>query len=328
MNKKLIFLLTIILVFVCIEKSKANSPNAYLYKATMRLSGEAPSAPPVPSVTNNCGSSTLTEPAPPAGSGILYYWQETNPSGTNITKPASSAYTATTSGTYYVRAYNEFGWSPSTGIYVSVKAIPAQATSSNQSRCGSGTVTLTASCSTPGATFNWYQGSTLKLSGEATYSPNITATTTYTVISYLNGCIGTGSNVLATVKPIPSVTGATSAARCSTGTVTLGAVASAGTIKWYGESTGTESYLAGGTSYTTPSINETTTYYVDATDNGCTTASRTSVLATIFTKPTVSASNNGPICMGSTLAMTGEPGGMAHSRQAKGLQARIKRVFR
>ena len=46
---------------------------------------------------------------------------------------------------------------------------------------------------------------------------------------------------------------------------------------------------ATGVSFTTPSIAATTTYFVDATANGCTTATRTSVAATVNAKPITSA---------------------------------------
>jgi subtilisin-like proprotein convertase family protein len=43
--------------------------------------------------------------------------------------------------------------------------------------------------------------------------------------------------------------------------------------------------LGTGASFTTPSISTTTTYYVDATYNSCTSATRTAVLATILSTP-------------------------------------------
>ncbi|HLP20570.1 MAG TPA: T9SS type A sorting domain-containing protein, partial [Chitinophagales bacterium] len=79
-------------------------------------------------------------------------------------------------------------------------------------------------------------------------------------------------------------TGTTPALRCDAGTVDLGATASAGTINWYAASSGGPS-LGSGTTFTTPSIAVTTPYYVDATNNGCTTASRTAVTATVAGKP-------------------------------------------
>jgi hypothetical protein len=78
----------------------------------------------------------------------------------------------------------------------------------------------------------------------------------------------------------PTITGTTAGSRCGSGSVTLWATASAGTINWYSAATGGTS-LGTGTSFTTPSLTVTTTYYVDATDNGCTTAARTAVTATI-----------------------------------------------
>ena len=52
-----------------------------------------------------------------------------------------------------------------------------------------------------------------------------------------------------------------------------------------------ESRLGTGTSYTTPSISTTTTYYVDATSGTCTTATRTAVIATVNALPTAPTQN-------------------------------------
>jgi gliding motility-associated-like protein len=73
--------------------------------------------------------------------------------------------------------------------------------------------------------------------------------------------------------------------------VTLGATPSAGSINWYSGLTGGSS-LQTGSSYTTPSINTTTTYYVDATNNGCTTVTRTAVVATVNTTPLTPVANS------------------------------------
>ncbi len=115
--------------------------------------------------------------------------------------------------------------------------------------------------------------------GQAITTPSISATTTYYVDATDGGCTtATRTAVIATVNTIPTITGTTPGSRCGTGTVILGATASAGTINWYAASSGGTS-LGTGTSYTTPSISTTTTYYVDATDGGCTTATRTAVIS-------------------------------------------------
>ncbi|TRW99880.1 immunoglobulin domain-containing protein, partial [Flavobacterium gawalongense] len=102
-----------------------------------------------------------------------------------------------------------------------------------------------------------------------------------------------------TVGSLPTVTGTTPSARCGTGSVTLGATASAGIINWYTDPTGGSS-LATGNSYITPSIASTTIYYVDATENSCTSA-RTAVTATINPLPTATITGILTACLTTTL---------------------------
>jgi len=98
----------------------------------------------------------------------------------------------------------------------------------------------------------------------------------------------------------PTITGTTPGSRCGTGTVGLSATASAGTISWWAASTGGTA-LATGNSYTTPSISTTTTYYVDATNAGCTTPTRTAITATVNSPAPSGGSITGStsVCAGS-----------------------------
>jgi hypothetical protein len=105
-----------------------------------------------------------------------------------------------------------------------------------------------------------------------------------------------------TTTTAPTITATTPSSRCGSGTVTLGATASAGIVNWYTASTG-GSAVSTGTSYTTPSISSTTTYFVDATNNACTTASRTAVVATV--NPAVSISGSSTVAVGSTISLSG-----------------------
>jgi hypothetical protein len=150
------------------------------------------------------------------------------------------------------------------------------------SRCGSGTVSLGATASS--GTINWYSASTGGTSlgtGTSFTTPSISTTTTYYAEATNNGCVSSSRTaVIATVTSIPTITGTTASSRCGSGTVTLGATASAGIVNWYSASTGGTS-LGTGTSFTTPSISTTTTYYTEATSNGCASASRTAVTATV-----------------------------------------------
>ena len=117
-----------------------------------------------------------------------------------------------------------------------------------------------------------------------------------------------GTNL--TINALPAITGTTPASRCGTGTVALGATASTGTINWYTALTGGVSQGTG-TSFTTPSISSSTTYYADATSAaGCTSTPRTSVLATINSVPAVvTVSGAGSFCGNTTITASGGAGG-------------------
>ncbi|MGL2963235.1 choice-of-anchor D domain-containing protein [Flavobacterium sp. RSB2_4_14] len=126
-----------------------------------------------------------------------------------------------------------------------------------------------------GVTGNW-AANAVTISG----APTGLGTFNYTV-TLTGGCgpLTTATGTF-TVTPVPTITGTTPGSRTGAGTVNLGATASAGTINWYAAATGGAS-LGTGTSFTTPVISTTTTFYVDATNNGCTTGTRTAVVATV-----------------------------------------------
>jgi len=73
-------------------------------------------------------------------------------------------------------------------------------------------------------------------------------------------CLNSTSDTALVLKP--SVVSVANAVRCAPGSVTLGATASDGTINWFDASTGGSS-LGTGTSFTTPSLASTTTYYAE-----------------------------------------------------------------
>jgi RHS repeat-associated protein len=83
----------------------------------------APSTPSTPSAQNNCGNTKLTRGTPPGG--VTWYWQGTNAFGMS-TGNSSSTYTATESGTYYIRARNNTTscWSGVRSVSVTVDKGP------------------------------------------------------------------------------------------------------------------------------------------------------------------------------------------------------------
>ena len=120
-----------------------------------------------------------------------------------------------------------------------------------------------------------------------------------TLTRILNGCSNNAISDVVTVTPLPSITSTTPASICGAGPVTLAANASAGTLNWYADSTGGSS-LATGSSFTTPSLSVSTTYYAEATNNNC-ASSRAAVPATVAYPAT--RSMNASICSGQQLTV-------------------------
>ncbi len=149
----------------------------------------------------------------------------------------------------------------------------AVATATPASICTSGTTTLALTPATGygAAKFQW-QSSTnnstfTDVTGATavTYTTPVTTTNTYyraTIKNSANAaCFNSASDTARVYNPL--VTATTPAARCGTGTLNLGATASEGILNWYAAATGGAS-LGSGSSFTTPSISTTTTYYVGA----------------------------------------------------------------
>ena len=151
-------------------------------------------------------------------------------------------------------------------------------TATNTTICISGTTvaSLSGSATTGTGNTKQWQSST----NGTTYTDIVGATgATYTsgtltsniyyqcVLTCAAGGTATSTPVMITVNN-PTVDSTTPNSRCGTGTVALGATASAGaTLNWYAAASGGSS-LGTGTSFTTPSIATTTPYYVEASLGG------------------------------------------------------------
>lgn len=94
---------------------------------------------------------------------------------------------------------------------------------------------------------------------------------------------------------IPKITTTVASSRCGSGTVTLTANASGGTVNWYDSPSG-GTPLTSGNTFTTPILNETTSYYVDAFDNQCSSVIRKEIIATIYEIPTITSATDGENC--------------------------------
>ncbi|KKN50301.1 hypothetical protein LCGC14_0634150 [marine sediment metagenome] len=101
----------------------------------------------------------------------------------------------------------------------------------------------------------------------------------------------------------PEILSATGNSRCGTGTLQLTATANEdATIQWFSRATG-GTVLQTGPSFTTPSIQQTTSYFVEGTANGC-TSPRTEVIAEVFPQPSAGVPVNTSSCNSADFGVT------------------------
>lgn len=249
---------------------------------------------------SRCDSGTVTLQASTNVGTLNWYNAATGGTlvgtGTSFTTPSLTSTT-----TYYVESLNGVCSSSRSAVVATVNTTPTITSTTPATRCGSGSVTISATASA--GTIWWYDAPTAGtlLASGTSFSPNVNATTTYYVETTLNGCTSPRTAVVVTVNTTPIITSTTPASRCDAGTVTLQATASSGTLNWYDAPTG-GILLGTGTSYTTPSISSTTTYYVEATLGTC-NSTRTPITATINVTPSITSTSPSQVCDSGTVTL-------------------------
>jgi PKD repeat protein len=244
-----------------------------------------------PSITSTspsqvCDSGTVTLGATANAGTLNWYNVATGGSvlgtGNSFTTPS-----ITTTTTFYVEAVNGSCTSVRVPVLATVNATPSITSTTDLTVCGNvgGTLSATASA----GTLYWY---TLASGGSAfatgTSIPVSGGSFTYYVEAISNGCVSTRVPVVYTNNPIPTITSVTPAGRCDSGSVTLQATTDIGTVNWFDAPTG-GNLVGTGTSFTTPVLNSTTTYYVESSSASCNTPTRTAVTATINEQPIITS---------------------------------------
>ena len=165
--------------------------------------------------------------------------------------------------------------------------IPQITETTEDSRCGTGSVTLGAKSNL--GIVQWFEqenGGVVIGTGESFITPAIANTTVYYVETKYPICTksATRTPVTATILNIPVVTTPNSKfSLCGEGFITLTAATSEGTLYWYSEPTG-NSLIAVGTSLTR-SFNKNTTLFIEAVNDYCTTGTRIPVEVVVYDLP-------------------------------------------
>ncbi|RYY37619.1 MAG: gliding motility-associated C-terminal domain-containing protein, partial [Sphingobacteriaceae bacterium] len=152
--------------------------------------------------------------------------------------------------------------------------------------CSGGTAQINITSPSAG-TFTWYDaptGGNVVFTGTNFTTPELTETTTYYIENIRNGCAGSRRypiQVLVNDPPAAPVVTPASASIFSGQTTTF--TASAGnnvTIRWYDQPTG-GTLVHTGSTFTTPSLSDNTTYYAESSIGDCVNPTRTPAPVTV-----------------------------------------------
>jgi gliding motility-associated-like protein len=264
----------------------------------------------------NGSAATLSVSTPVAG--VNYKWYD-SASMTNLLFTGSTYVTgAITSPTnFYVGATNASNCSSSSLAMAQVTVNPAPgapiiANGGTVQTCSGSTVTLTIANPQSGFTYNWYAGA----SGGSVVSTGTSFTTaalTNNVTYYAEAVNGSGCSsasrtaVAININPVPVTPVLTQAnATICAGTRTTFAVNNAGTstVNWYDAATNGNLLFTGASYTVTPTANAS--YYAEATNGSCVSATRAVATVTINAIPATPVLTAGTVavCSGSAATLS------------------------
>lgn len=265
--------------------------------------------PAAPAVTNNgplCSGSTLNLST--TVTGVTYNWTGPATFSSTVQNPTITPVTNAATGTYSLTVTSNGCTSVAGTTSVVINntpnaPIPKVNTLVSDTVCAGASVTLTSNL-IAGATYSW--------TGPNSYTaavrnpPVITGATplmsgTYSLTVTVGGCTSLPATVNLLVNPIPPAPTVNGASICSGATATLSATAPGDVYNWYDAATG-GTLIFTGNPFTTPSLTDTITYYVQSTINGC-TGPRTSVTVNVSPSFTVNTIPDDSICSGASFTL-------------------------
>ncbi len=189
--------------FRCVVNGDLASP---VFSNTVTVVAVAPPPPPVGTGASVCAGSPATLTAS-GGSPGQYRWYTVATGGTAIAGETNATYTTpalTASTDFFVAINNGTCESARTVVTATINATPAAPTTTGATRCGNGTVTLSATGGAAGQ-YRWYTVATggTAIAGEtnATYTtPALTASTDFFVAINNGTCESGRTAVTATIQ--------------------------------------------------------------------------------------------------------------------------------
>ncbi|RFM26124.1 hypothetical protein DXN05_21190 [Deminuibacter soli] len=260
-----------------------------------------------------CSGTTASLQISNAQPGVVYNWYDA-PVGGNQVYTGASITTGVLNAdvTYYAEAVSAAGCTGSarTAVAITVTTKPGApviASGNNTSVCSDATAALAISAPQAGYTYNWYDAATggnLVFSGTQVTTPALTANTTYYAEAVNGACQSdTRSQVTITVSPRPDIPvvadGGSVTCVQQAGTLSVSNAQSGLTYNWYDAASG-GNLVGTGSSLTIPGLTATATYFVEAYNGTCPSASRTSGTITVVSQPAqpVVAAGGTSVCTG------------------------------
>ncbi|MEO6979800.1 MAG: hypothetical protein ABI113_15535, partial [Mucilaginibacter sp.] len=235
--------------------------------------------PVAPICAGNTTTISITSPDPT----LTYIWYDSSDKsnavfqGTSFVTPILNA-----NQTYYVEASNGTCASPVlTTAAVTVNAVPTAPTLqiNPASTCTGSPAVLNILNPQANLTYNWYSaatGGTAVFTGPDFTTPVLTANTTYYVdATSASGCTSTSRTVVfVSAIPLPTISAqGDNVCPGDPATLVSNNTDLDVTVNWYATATG-GAILFTGNSVTTPPVNVNTTYYAEAVNNSCASATR------------------------------------------------------
>jgi gliding motility-associated-like protein len=271
---------------------------------------------PVATASNNspvCVGATLSLTGGPAGM-LAYSWSGPNGySNATMSPVVSTNTTVAMAGVYYLTVINSSGCqSIAASTTVTVNASPVATAANNGPVCVGSPLRLTGGPSVM-TSYSW-TGPNSYTSNVQSPTVSLTATSAMAgkyILTVVNagGCQDTASTKVV-VNTLPAVTAVNNGPVCSGKPLILtGGPASMASYLWTGPNSFTSTLQS-----PTVSLTSTTAMAGDYTltvtnSTGCQSLANTTVVVNQI--PIVTAANNGPVCVGSPLNLTGGPAGMA-----------------
>jgi gliding motility-associated-like protein len=289
--------------------------------------------PPAPTISNSVINICIGNSVTISPSGATNYNYYNNPTGgVAIGSGITYTYQPTATDTIYVSSVVGANCESATRTQVIINVLPppnAPVLGGSSIICPGTSTTITATSTTPGASFRWFDASG---QNELGTGPTLVITSpgTYLATASLGTCVSSATSITVTAgAAAPDFEVASEIAVCTGFPVTITPIGP-GTFFYYNQQTGGNPIFLGPSYTFTPTAN-TTIYVASSSDDNCQSVERKAVLITVTPAPDApTVSNNLTVCAGGTASITATtnvPGAEFRWSDASGTQVATGSVF-